>query len=252
MASIAENSDCSFPSGQAKCQAPCPPGAFCNTECCDKRTEFWRQRWVCTWQQTPLNCSPDDANANANMDNNMDNNMDEEKDCCPVETMCAYTQTWRCVWEKVDRHTAVMGIKMAQPQKNSMTDCMGCSLGNNARSEACVVPNDQYFAKVWEISYVPCATTSDSTMTPAEMDCACCGVKQQCSSRFVRLGKLSDIPSDLPYEFDYGVGGVKKDSKNDDITLSADHPRRCQEVGVGTRFAKRRQNPYRNATFFYG
>lgn len=171
----------------ACCNAPCPPGAFCNTCECDLPTEFYVQKWTCVWQQSPLSCCKGKGKS------------DEE---------CAWTKAWRCNWHHIGREDVLKVFRCAQPQR--------CPVTCGGESE-CFVPQDTYFAKVLEIGYEECDKKKKwkNPCLPYRFDamgqkglggkflkvggCACCGLFQTCKERWVRIRSKADIPPLHPY-----------------------------------------------------
>lgn len=186
-----------FDPANACCQAPCPGGAFCNTKCCDRRTEFYVQKWTCVWQATKLKCyNPDETS-----------------------TDCAWTKVWRCNWNRIERCDVLKGVCRRKPPRCPLPD--DCYSGESE----CFVPEDAYFAKVFEIEYVECtkkevyhdedrpchtydapgpysehAMTNDAGGGPNPAGCACCGLAETCAPRWVRIHCKEQIPPELPYE----------------------------------------------------
>ena len=207
------------------CNSPCPPGAFCNTECCNKQTEFWVQKWTCAWQLNKGGCGgPAGMNENS---------------------FCGYTKVWKCGFYPTDRCSVLKGCKRPKarcPCPEMVLDCNGDPV--HAGECECFVPEDVYFAKVYTIEYHPCITedpmthpagfidiahATDSCVkeavlkdpdnfgchdgeqdTPAirvpagreteAVECApCCGLYQICKPRWIRIFCKADIPPDFPY-----------------------------------------------------
>jgi len=165
--------------GNVFCNAPCPPGALCNTEKCDKRTEFYVQRWRCTWRKLDLKC------------------------CGPRgHKECAWTKAWSCSFDSVSR-CEVLKRLCCRPPPRCPADCDECD---------CFVPEDAFFAKVWEIEYEPCP---DHEVSPYEhgysneahpvdcegnpAGCACCGLNEILCPRWVKITCKSDIPASDPF-----------------------------------------------------
>lgn len=170
----------------ACCNAPCPPGAFCNDCDCDKPTEFYVQKWTCVWQQSPLYCckgkgkgKPDEA--------------------------CAWTKAWRCNFHRICREDVLKVFRCGQAQR--------CPEPCGGESD-CFVPQDTYFAKVYEIGYELCdkypwpegeCFPVREGRTPCGKclkvgGCACCGLFKTCKERWVRIRCKAEIPPLLPYE----------------------------------------------------
>ena len=167
----------------ACCNAPCPPGAFCNTCECDLPTEFYVQKWTCVWKQSPLRCCKGKK-------------VDEE---------CAWTKAWRCNFHQICREDVLKMFRCAQPQR--------CPVPCGGESD-CFVPSDTYFAKVYEVGYEEC---DKKKYRPGDCfpyryghtqcgkclkvgGCACCGLFQTCKERWVRIRCKAEIPPLLPYE----------------------------------------------------
>ena len=165
-----EGLDFPFDPANVCCNAPNPPGALGNTCICGKKTKYFRQTWTCVWTQTPLKCAEDD---------------------------CAWTKAWRCNFYEVDRcdvcrHFCKRGPARC-PEKGA------CYTGECE----CTVPEDQFFAQVWDSTYEFCP--KDGPVDPAschERDaegnpagCACCGVFEKCKARLIKLNCKKDIPS---------------------------------------------------------
>ena len=158
------------------CNAPCPPGAGCNTQSCAAATEFYRRRWVCQWSQTGLQCAdpgqPDIPNA-----------------------ACAWTKVWRCTFEQITRAEVLAAFcDWRQQPRCPAPDGQDCN---------CFVPPDQFFAKVYEMSYEECPPTpagvqlgciaEDANGNP--LGCACCGLFEKVQPRWVRITSKADIPA---------------------------------------------------------
>ena len=170
------------------CNSPCPPGAFCNTQCCDKKTEFWVQKWTCVWTQTPLQCGDGVAPA------------------CS-DAACAWTKAWRCRFLQVERCEVLKAFRCRQPAR--------CPDSKNYSGDSdCFVPSDTYFAKVWEIEYDECPERC-SLLSPGAPGydpckpqdiygnpggCACCGLYEVCAHRWVKIACKEQIPPAHPYE----------------------------------------------------
>lgn len=179
-----------FDPNNACCNAPCPPGAFCNACDCDRPTEFYVQRWTCVWQQTPLRCCEGGKG----------------KGIGRIDEPCAWTKAWRCNFHQICREDVLKFFRCAPPPR--------CPVPCGGESE-CFVPQDAYFAKVFEIGYEEC---DKQCYPPGECypvrvgknpcgadcvkvgGCACCGLYQTCNERWVRIRCRADIPPLLPYE----------------------------------------------------
>lgn len=162
--------------GNVYCSAPYPPGALCNAESCEKCTEFYVQRWRCTWKKLNLD---------------------------PLGQECAWTKVWSCSFDSVARAEVLKQLCCKSSQRCT-ADCDEC---------ACLVPEDVYFAKVWEIEYEQCSDhvlssgeegfLDDAHPVDSEGDpagCACCGLKEVLCSRWVKITCKSDIPPAKPFE----------------------------------------------------
>ncbi len=176
-----EGEDCPYDPNNVCCNAPCPPGAFCNTPCCSKKTEFWVQRWTCLWAQHPLDCGRGTAPHG-------------------YDQQCAWTKAWRCRWECVSR-AEVLKFYCCRKQPRCPEPNGDCD---------CFVPQDTYFAKVWEIEYEECDNKRrplDRRMQPCihqdrhgdPAGCACCGLHEVCVPRWVKILCREDIPPEDPY-----------------------------------------------------
>ena len=181
-----EGLDRPFDPSNACCNAPCPPGAFCSTKCCDRRTTFYVQKWTCVWTQTPLSC----------------------KDPQVVSNQCAWTKAWRCNFMPIERCDVLKAMCCRKPPR--------CPLPGDCYSGECdcFVPEDTYFARVYEIEYVECSDPDPDNSgpchqrddTPSELGgpnpagCACCGLTETCQPRWVRIHSKSQIPPEFPYE----------------------------------------------------
>ena len=129
---------------------------------------------------------------------------------------CVWTKAWRCNWYCIPRHE-VLKAWSCRPQAR-------CPTRSCAGENDCFVPDDQYFAEVYEIGYELCspdqkcpqkddATTglpipwetadwqncdgTDDNGNP--QGCACCGVYETCKSKIVKINSKADIPSEYPY-----------------------------------------------------
>ena len=184
-----------FRPDNACCNAPCPPGAFCNTECCTRKTEYYVQKWTCFWQKTEVACG--DVCCDVPCD-----------DPCRKPTRvnkCAFTKAWRCSWLRIPRSEVLKAFCCRKPPRCPQpADCYTGECD-------CFVPEDTYFAKVWEIDYVDCCEPAqdqplgqdpckpvDDCGDPA--GCACCGVREVCNPRYVRIHCRSQIPPENPFE----------------------------------------------------
>lgn len=170
------------------CNAPCPPGSFCNTDCCNKKTQFYVQRWRCVWKQCELACGGDSQHGPPK---------------CKKSTKCAWTKAWTCCFERVPRGKVLEAMCRRQPPRcpDPDGDC------------DCFVPEDAYFAQVWEIEYEPCVP-DEALVMPGEPGydpclpqdahgnpggCACCGLYQVCVPRWVKINCKNEIPPEDPF-----------------------------------------------------
>ena len=181
-----------FDTENPNCQAPCPPGGFCNTECCSRRTEFWVQKWTCLWTRTELQCGRGDAPSD----------------------LCAWTKAWRCRFLQIERGD-VLAFFPSRPHARCPLPAADYS-GENE----CFVPEDAYFAKVYEIEYQSCGeeqhsppgtttrghddqgsrcSRSGSSDVGTPTDCACCGLYETCRPRWLRIYSRAQIPPLYPY-----------------------------------------------------
>ena len=169
---------CRYDPGNACCNAPCPPGALCNTEACSRRTEFYVQRWRCVWTRTPLDCGSK----------------------CKPET--AWTKAWTCSFDLISRAAVLKSMCCREPARCPV-DCNECH---------CFVPQDAFFAKVWEIEYEQCPDHQLVEGDPGFLDeChpvdsegnpagdACCGLFEVLCPRWVKITCRSDIPPSDPF-----------------------------------------------------
>lgn len=171
------------------CNAPCPPGAMCNTECCDKQTEYYVQRWTCQWRQTPLRCDDDHSSDNHHR----------------RHPECAWTKAWTCRWERIERCDVLRALCCRPPRR-----CPDVQGGGAYRGECeCLVPEDAFFAKVYEIEYEECppwnpevAASGDCIQEEHDhtpVNCACCGVYEVCCPRWVKITCKNDVPPEYPF-----------------------------------------------------
>jgi len=179
-----EGRDRPFDPNNACCNAPCPPGSFCNTLCCKKKTKYYVQKWTCVWTKTPLDCGK------------------------KVKVDCAWTKAWRCNFYEIQRCDVLKAFCCRKPPR--------CPTPGPCYSGECdcFVPEDAYFAKVYEIEYEPCIP-DDELLKPGDEGydecrpqnadgepggCACCGLFEVCVPRWVKIHCKSQIPPELPYE----------------------------------------------------
>lgn len=166
-----EGRDKPFDPSNTRCNAPCPPGAFCNTRACDQGTEYYVQRWTCLWKRTHLDCSHEG------------------------ERGCGYTKAWRCRFQRIQRCEVLKAFSGRPPPQ--------CPEPNG--DSECFVPKDAYFARVYEIEYVPCSILKDElgddkSDDKSDDDCGCCGLQQVLKWRFVKIDSKEDIPPARPLE----------------------------------------------------
>ena len=173
------------------CNAPNPPGALGNTDCCEKETLYFRQRWYCTWHKTAISCCG------------------RQSDNAPIDPVppaledCAWTKVWRCGFEKIKREEVLKCFCKGQPP--------ACPHPTGGECE-CWVPGDQFFAQIFETEYTlckaydpklnnqcpPCAGPSQSPDAVAD-SCACCGVYEKCVPKIVRIRSRKEIPPLYPH-----------------------------------------------------
>ena len=187
-----EGLDIPFNPANACCQAPCPGGAFCNTKCCTEKTQYWVQKWTCVWKKTVLECESPSQ----------------------VSTECAWTKVWRCNFHQIERCDVLKALCCRKPARCPLPD--DCYHGECD----CFVPEDVYFAKVFEIEYVECVKPGFpdpkkpchvyDVADPDHADpmlgganpagCACCGLTETCMPRWVRIHCKDQIPPEYPFE----------------------------------------------------
>jgi len=172
-----------FDPSNACCNAPNPPGSFGNTQCCQKKTKYYVQKWTCVWTKTPLSCGSS-------------------------QTDCAWTKAWRCKFEEVLRCDVLKAFCGGRPAT--------CPTPGPCYSGECdcFVPAPVYFARVYEIEYEACAP-DDELLQPGDPGydacrpqnkngepggCACCGLFEVCVPRWVRIHCKAQIPPEYPYE----------------------------------------------------
>ncbi|NDD30541.1 MAG: hypothetical protein EB084_19960 [Proteobacteria bacterium] len=168
-----EGKDRPFRPNNARCNAPCPPGSFCNTRACSRKTEYFVQQWTCLWRQTHLKCSED------------------------AQRECAWGKVWRCHFKQIQRCEVLKAFPRAAPR---------CP--DEAGDSQCFVPRDTYFARVWEIDYEPCdyddlrhgERKDDSDSSEGATGCACCGLAQVVAPRWVKITSRAQMPPDHAYE----------------------------------------------------
>ena len=184
------------------CQAPCPPGALGNTKCCKKKTEYWVQRWTCFWHtERDLPCG---KGCGRPCEDQARGCRDEQpvRPGCDNRVPCAFTKKWRCNFYQVPRCEVLKRFACRPPARcPTPGDCY------HGESE-CFVPEDTYFARVWEIDYeccsnqvIPnedCCIQQDSCLNPA--GCACCGLYEVCHPRWVKITCKANLPPEFPYE----------------------------------------------------
>jgi hypothetical protein len=156
-----EGRDVPFHPDNMRCNAPCPPGAGCNTAACSQTTEYYVQKWTCLWKQTALDC----------------------RDQAKPER--GYTKAWRCRFQRIPR-CDVLRAFAGRPQPR-------CPRKDG--DDDCFVPEDAYFARVWEIEYAPCQDDPQD-----DQDDGCCGVRQVLNWRFVKINSRADVPPQRPLE----------------------------------------------------
>lgn len=177
-ASDCEGRDRPFDPKNACCNAPHPPGALPG-RCCDRRTRFYVQAWRCVWKQTDL----------------------EDCSCAGSDAKCAWVKAWRCNFREVSRRDVLKAVCSRRPARCAEAD--ECE---------CYVPEDVYFARVWELDYESCA---DDLLQPGDPGydpckpqdergvpggCACCGLTEVCCPRWLRIRCKADIPPLYPRE----------------------------------------------------
>lgn len=185
-----EGLDVPFDPANACCNAPCPPGAFCNTKVRKEKTQFFVQKWTCVWTQTPLAC----------------------QDPRLVSNQCAWTKAWRCNFLPIERCDVLKAFCCRKPPRCPQPE------DDRYSSECdCFVPEDAYFAKVFEIEYVECSEkllVSDAKVPPCHLcddtasefggpnpaGCACCGLAETAMPRWVRIHCKAQIPPEFTYE----------------------------------------------------
>ena len=158
----AEGKDVPFHPGNARCNAPCPPGAACNAPACSQKTEYFVQKWTCLWKHTELDCT--------------DHGKPER----------GYTKAWRCRFQRIPR-ADVLKVFTGRPAPR-------CPQQDGQEAQ-CFVPADVYFARVWEIEYVLCQDDDSE-----DHDDGCCGVRQVLNWRFVKITSRADMPPERPLE----------------------------------------------------
>ena len=177
------------------CGAPNPPGALGTTECCGAQTQFYRQRWYCTWKQVAIDCS-----------SHTEEDEHESPEWNRFQKNCGYQKVWRCAFEEIPR---------CEVLKNFCDRCPPACPNPKGQECECWVPGDQFFAKIYEIEYKECPDfppdypTPPNCNLPVDADgnllrdpqgCACCGVYQVCKARIVRIRCKAEIPADFPYD----------------------------------------------------
>ena len=170
-------------------QAPNPPGALGTTPCCNRPTEYFRQRWYCVWAPVAV---PDQVN--------------EVLDGAPPHgqsQQCGYHKVWRCAWEPVLHRCEVVAAMRAARRP----PCCPATGAGDAKQTDCWIPNDQYFAKIWDVEYEECDPWTDRDVPDCTIDgedpekpsgCACCGVYPKLVHRIVRIRSKADIPPTFP------------------------------------------------------
>jgi len=148
------------------CNAPCPPGAGCNTVACTAQTKFYRRRWVCQWVKHEIKCGVFDA----------------EK--------CGYVLAWKCDWREIPRAEVLAAFC-------NWRQAPRCPSPQGGECD-CFVPPDQFFAQVFEISYETCSKLPHLTCESLDgipKGCACCGVYETVKPRWVKINCKADIPA---------------------------------------------------------